>query len=84
MGIEVIPHLDQLYAAGKPHERARALCCSVASRVPAAPSSTGRWMIPMNQSVWSPFVPLDSLIAGNRSTWPSGSSTWSMTLLHGS
>ena len=25
MGIEVIPHLDPLYAAGKPHERARAL-----------------------------------------------------------
>ena len=25
MGIEVIPHLDPLYATGKPHERARAL-----------------------------------------------------------
>ena len=68
MGMEAIPHLDPLYAVGNRTNVPAHFGCSVASAVPASHSSTGRWMIPMNQSVWSPFVPLDSLIAGNSST----------------
>ena len=77
------PHLDPLYAAGKPHERARALWLLSRIKVPAAPSSTGRWTIPMNQSAGRPACRATAE-RRNRSTWPSGSSTWSMTLLHGS